>query len=318
MNILEQLKQYTRIVADTGDFKSIVSFKPLDATTNPTLLYKAAQQEEYRSLVENAVNYARGMSNTSAEKLSLCIDKLAVNFGVEILKIIPGRVSTETDARYSFDTEMLVRHAKSFIRLYEDEGIGRDRILIKIASTWEGIRAAEELEEEGVHTNMTLLFNKIQAIACADAHVTLISPFVGRIFDWYKKSLGVEKIAPAEDPGVKSVTEIYNYFKKFGHKTEIMGASFRNTGQIIELAGCDLLTIAPELLAELESRNEEIVPKLTPEIAKQSDAVAMNPDEKEFRWYMNEDAMATEKLSEGIRRFNADQLLLKQYVAGKI
>jgi len=318
MNILEQLKQYTRIVADTGDFKSIVSFKPLDATTNPTLLYKAAQQEEYRSLVENAVNYARGMSKTSAEKLSLCIDKLAVNFGVEILKIIPGRVSTETDARYSFDTEMLVKHAKSFIRLYEDEGIGRDRILIKIASTWEGIRAAEELEEEGVHTNMTLLFNKIQAIACADAHVTLISPFVGRIFDWYKKSLGVEKIAPAEDPGVKSVTEIYNYFKKFGHKTEIMGASFRNTGQIIELAGCDLLTIAPELLAELESRKEEIVPKLTPEIAKQSDAVAMNPDEKEFRWYMNEDAMATEKLSEGIRRFNADQLLLKQYVAGKI
>ncbi len=317
MNSLEQLKKYTKVVADTGDFQSIIEYKPVDATTNPSLLYKAAQNEKYHHLINDAIDYAKKQSPVKEKQLGICLDKLAVNFGVEILKVIPGRVSTEADARLSFDTKSTIEKAKNLIGLYEAAGIDRKRILVKVASTWEGIRAAEILEKEGIHTNLTLLFSKVQAIASADAGVTLISPFVGRILDWHKKDRGVDHIPATEDPGVRSVAEIYNYFKKFGYKTEVMGASFRNTGEITELAGCDLLTISPDLLKELESSHEKIEPKLTLEGAGKSDEEKTSIDELTFRWLLNEDAMATEKLAEGIRRFNSDFLLLKKYIAGK-
>ncbi len=317
MNSLEQLKQYTKIVADTGDFKSVIEYKPIDATTNPSLIYKATQDSKYQHLIDDAVDYAKKKTLTREDQLSICLDKLAVNFGIEILKIVPGRVSTEADACLSFDTNKTVEKATSLISLYEKHGIDKKRILIKVASTWEGIRAAEILEKEGIHTNLTLLFSKVQAITCAEAGVTLISPFVGRIFDWHKKDRGVDHIPPQDDPGVKSVTEIYNYYKKFGYKTEVMGASFRNAGEIIELAGCDLLTISPGLLSELENSKENITPKLTVKNAQKSGEEKIDIDELTFRWLLNEDAMATEKLAEGIRRFNADFLLLKKFITSK-
>ncbi len=318
MNSLEQLKKYTKVVADTGDFQSIIEYKPVDATTNPSLIYKAAQDTKYHHLIDNAIDFAKKKSSGKEEQLNICLDKLAVNFGVEILKVVPGRVSTEADARLSFDTRKTIDKAKSLIGLYEAAGITKNQILIKVASTWEGIRAAEKLEKEGIHTNLTLLFSKVQAIACADAGVTLISPFVGRILDWHKKDRDVDHILPQDDPGVKSVNEIYNYYKKFGYKTEVMGASFRNTGEIVELAGCDLLTISPDLLRELEGSQEVITPKLTIDSANQSAEKKTDIDELSFRWLMNEDAMATEKLAEGIRRFNADFMLLKKYIADKL
>jgi transaldolase len=318
MSTLDHLKKYTKVVADTGDFESIVTFKPIDATTNPSLILKAAGHQRYHHLIEDAIHYSKERFTNKKRHLELCLDKLAVNFGTEILKIVPGRVSTEVDARLSFDTEKTIHKARDLVSLYNEEGIGPERILIKVASTWEGIRAAEQLEKEGIHTNLTLLFSKVQAIACADAGVTLISPFVGRILDWHKKARGVSEIPAKEDPGVQSVTEIYNYFKKFGYKTEVMGASFRNTGEIVELAGCDLLTISPELLNELEGSKRKISPKLTPTAAMASDESKIELNEEKFRWLLNEDAMATEKLAEGIRRFAADLVELEKYVKTRL
>ncbi|WP_194724813.1 transaldolase [Noviherbaspirillum malthae] len=307
MNQLEQLKQHTTIVADTGDFQSIQAFAPRDATTNPSLILKAVQKEEYRHLLEKAVRDHGGKPTGDI------IDNLLVAFGTEILKIIPGRVSTETDARLSFDTEGTIAKGRALIALYEAAGISRERILIKIASTWEGIRAAEVLEKEGIRCNMTLLFALPQAIACADAQVQLISPFVGRIYDWYKKSTGQEYTG-ADDPGVQSVKRIYNYYRKFGYKTEVMGASFRNTSQITELAGCDLLTISPELLQKLADSDAPVARKLSPEEAAGADLQKLTLDEKTFRFMLNEDAMGTEKLSEGIRLFCADAVKLEKMV----
>ncbi len=317
MNSLEQLKKFTKVVADTGDFESIKQFKPLDSTTNPSLIYAAAQDPKYDYLLGDAMAYAQARSKDKTKQLSYCMDRLAVNFGLEILKIVPGRVSTEVDARLSFDKTATIEKARFLIRLYESSGVKRDRILIKIAATWEGIRAAEILEKDGIHTNLTLLFSDIQAIACAEAGVQLISPFVGRILDWYKKDLGLDHIDAQEDPGVLSVAEIFNYYKKFDYKTEIMGASFRNTGEIVELAGCDLLTISPNLLAELEASNEPIKQKLISSEAKQKSIEKIELDEKSFRWLLNENAMATEKLAEGIRKFSADLVKLEKFIATK-
>ena len=307
MNQLEQLKQYTTIVADTGDFQSIQAFAPQDATTNPSLILKAVQKEEYRPIMEQV---ARDHAGKSTEDI---IDHLLVAFGLEILKIIPGRVSTETDARLSFDTEGSVQKGRALIRLYEEAGISRDRVLIKIASTWEGIRAAQILEKEGIHCNLTLLFSLPQAIACADAGVQLISPFVGRIYDWYKKSTGTD-YSGADDPGVQSVKRIYTYYRKFGYKTEVMGASFRNTSQIVELAGCDLLTISPELLQKLAESDASLTRKLSPAEAQSADMEKLTLDEKTFRRMLNDDAMATEKLAEGIRAFCVDAVKLDKLV----
>ena len=317
MNTLEQLKQYTKVVADTGDINSMKKFKPIDATTNPSLLLKSAQDPAYAHLMNEAVDYAKANASGS-KQLELCLDKLAVNFGLEILKIVPNRVSTEVDARLSFNTKATIDKAKEIITLYEKNGIDRSRILIKIASTWEGIKAAEVLEKENIHCNLTLLFSKAQAIACADAKVRLISPFVGRIYDWYKKDRGVEFIPAVDDPGVHSVTQIYNYYKKFGYETEVMGASFRNTGEIMELTGCDLLTISPGLLKELEESSENLQEKLTLENALSSDEQKIKLDEKTFRWMLNEDAMATEKLAEGIRKFSADLITLEEFISKKL
>ncbi|MCK4749586.1 MAG: transaldolase [Bacteroidales bacterium] len=314
MNLLEQLKQYTEVVADTGDFQSIERFKPLDATTNPSLIYAAAQNEKYKSLITDSVAYGKSQARDTEEQLDHILDKLAVNFGVEILKVVPRRVSTEVDASLSFDKEASLDKARKLIQMYDDSGISKDKILIKLATTWEGIRAAEILEREGIHCNLTLLFSMAQAIACAEAGVQLISPFVGRIYDWHKKDRGVDHIPGKEDPGVLSVMEIYAYYKKFGYQTEVMGASFRNTEEIIELAGCDLLTISPVLLAELEETDGNLVRKLVAEEAMQSDIQKISIDEKGFRWMLNENAMATEKLSEGIRRFNADLNKLKEMI----
>ena len=313
MNTLEQLKQYTTVVADTGDFESIAKYKPQDATTNPSLILQSALDPRYKSLIDDAVVYAKAAGGDEKKKLTAGMQKLFVNFGLEILKIVPGRVSTEVDARLSFRIYDSIAYAKSLIRLYEKEGIGPERILIKVAATWEGIKAAEILEKEGIHTNLTLLFSLTQAIACADAHVTLISPFVGRILDWYKKEKGVDSIPAQEDPGVLSVHEIYNYYKKFDYQTEVMGASFRNTGEILELAGCDLLTISPALLSELESSNETLERKLSPEKARAAKIQRTELDEMSFRWNLNENPMAIEKLSEGIRRFSDDIRKLEKY-----
>lgn len=314
MNALEQLRQFTTVVADTGDFGSIISYRPQDATTNPSLIYAAASQEKYRHLAQKAVDDARKVCRPGEDLLQLTLDRIAVNFGIEILKIIPGRVSTEVDARLSFDTEGTIAKARELIRLYEEAGYSRERILIKVAATWEGIRAAEVLEKEGIHCNLTLLFSLVQAIACAEAGVTLISPFVGRILDWYRKEKNLSDVAPEDDPGVKSVTEIFNYYKKFGYKTEVMGASFRNKGEIIALAGCDLLTISPALLKELEQSDEKVLKQLDAGQARQMAIAEIHPDEKTFRWLLNEDAMATEKLAEGIRRFAADLRRLEDFI----
>ncbi len=318
MNLLEQLKQYTQVVADSGDFESYVQFKPIDGTTNPSLIYAAAQKPEYAHLVDAAVAYGRKQGNTFEAKLAESMDMLAVNFGLEILKIVPRRVSTEVDARLSFDLEGSLEKARKIIALYESNGISREKVLIKLASTWEGIKAAEQLEKEGIRNNLTLLFSKAQAIACAEAKVQLISPFVGRIYDWYKKERGVDSIPAAEDPGVLSVRYIYNYYKKFGYNTEVMGASFRNIGEIIELAGCDLLTISPNLLAELENNQGELVRKLNPESAKNAEMQQIHLDEKDFRWMHNEEAMAVEKLSDGIRKFTEDLVKLEKFIAAKL
>lgn len=318
MNLLEQLKQYTQVVADSGDFESYVQFKPIDGTTNPSLIYAAAQKPEYAHLVDAAVAYGRKQGNTFETKLAESMDMLAVNFGLEILKIVPRRVSTEVDARLSFDLEGSLVKARKIIALYESNGISREKVLIKLASTWEGIKAAEQLEKEGIRNNLTLLFSKAQAIACAEAKVQLISPFVGRIYDWYKKERGVDSIPSAEDPGVLSVKYIYNYYKKFGYKTEVMGASFRNIGEIIELAGCDLLTISPNLLAELENNQGQLTRKLDPETSKSADLQQIHLDEKDFRWMHNEEAMAVEKLSDGIRKFTDDLVKLEKFIAAKL
>lgn len=314
MNLLEQLKTYTTVVADTGDFDSMLAYQPVDATTNPSLIYAASKDPKYKYLIDDAINKAKMTSANKEEQVRKTIDRLAVNFGLEILKIVPGRVSTEVDARLSFDTEATVDKARELIRLYQEAGIDRERILIKIASTWEGIRAAEILEKEGIHCNLTLLFSLSQAIACAEAGVTLISPFVGRILDWYKKNKDLTGMAPQDDPGVKSVSAIYNYYKKFGYKTQVMGASFRNIDEIIQLAGCDLLTISPALLKELESTEGELSRKLNPDQAAQTTMERIELDEKSFRWLLNEDAMATEKLAEGIRKFTEDLLKLEEEI----
>jgi transaldolase len=309
MNQLEQLKQYTTVVADTGDFQSIKAYTPRDATTNPSLILKAVQKDEYKPLLEKAVRDHPGASTGEI------IDHLLIAFGTEILKIIPGRVSTEIDARLSFDTEANIEKGRELINLYQAAGIPRERVLIKIASTWEGIRAAEILEKDGIRCNMTLLFSLSQAIACAEAGAQLISPFVGRIYDWFKKSTGIDYVG-AEDPGVQSVKRIYNYYRKFGYDTEVMGASFRNTGQILELAGCDLLTISPDLLQALADSNAPVERKLSEDASANANVGKIAVDEKTFRFMMNEDAMATEKLAEGIRAFCADSGKLKQIISG--
>ena len=308
MNQLEQLKQFTKVVADTGDFQSIKQYTPLDATTNPSLILKAVQKPEYRPLLDKAVQDNPGLS------IDEVVDRLLIAFGTEILKFVPGRVSTEIDAALSFDTDATVAKGRELIALYEAAGVSRERVLIKIASTWEGIRASEILEKEGIRTNMTLLFSLCQAIACAEAGSQLISPCVGRIYDWYKKSTGQEYTG-ADDPGVQSVKRIYNYYRKFGYKTEVMGASFRNTSQILELAGCDLLTISPDLLQKLADTEGAVERKLGADAAS-LDMEKLALDEKTFRFMLNEDAMATEKLAEGIRAFCADSGKLKQMIAG--
>ncbi len=307
MNQLEQLKQYTTVVADTGDFQSIKAYAPQDATTNPSLILKAVQKPEYRPLLEKAIADA---PNASTEAI---VDSLLIAFGVEILKYVPGRVSTEIDAALSFDTEATVAKGRELIALYEKNGVSRERVLIKIASTWEGIRAAEILEKDGIHCNLTLLFSLCQAVACAEANVKLISPFVGRIYDWYKKSSGTD-YQGADDPGVQSVKRIYQYYRKFGYQTEVMGASFRNTSQILELAGCDLLTISPDLLQKLADSDAPVERKLVKDDGADIQKIAM--DEKTFRFMLNEDAMGTEKLAEGIRAFVADSIKLKQMIEG--
>lgn len=314
MNLLEQIKKHTKVVADTGDFSSIQVYKPVDATTNPSLIYAAAMDTQYSSLIDDAIQYAKSASTDKQKQLNVALDKLAVNFGLKILEIVPGRVSTEVDARLSFDTEATVNKAHELIKLYEANGISKERVLIKIASTWEGIQAAEQLEKEGIHCNLTLLFSLAQAIRCAEAKVTLISPFVGRILDWHKKDRGISDIPANEDPGVKSVKEIFDYYKKFGYNTTVMGASFRNIGEITELIGCDALTISPTLLKELESSHTTVEKKLDAEKSKLFEIKRINMDEKIFRWMMNEDAMATEKLAEGIRKFTEDLVKLERHI----
>ena len=318
-DLLSQLKQFSIIVADTGDFDSIRKYQPRDTTTNPSLLLKAAQMPEYSALVEKALAEAKKESANAGQTLGIALDKLAVAFGLEILKIVPGRVSTEVDARLSFDVEASIAKARSLIGRYEKAGISRERILIKVASTWEGICAAKQLTREGIHCNLTLLFSFAQAVACAEAGVQLVSPFVGRILDWYKKSTGRDSYPPAEDPGVVSVTCIYNYYKKYGHKTEVMGASFRNVGEILELAGCDLLTISPTLLEEMQKTAGTLARKLNPEAAAANCKESkLSLEERTFRWMLNEDQMATEKLSEGIRLFAADTIKLEGFIAPKV
>ncbi|KAJ3146865.1 sedoheptulose-7-phosphate:D-glyceraldehyde-3- phosphate transaldolase [Geranomyces michiganensis] len=315
---LDFLKKHTTVVADTGDFESIAKYKPQDATTNPSLILAASQKEQYAPLIDSAIEYAKKKGGSIDEQVALAFDKLLVNFGVEILKHVPGRVSTEVDAHLSFDKEGTLAKAKHLIALYKEAGIDKDRVLIKIASTWEGIQAAKILEKEhGIHCNLTLLFSFAQAVACAEASVTLISPFVGRILDWYKKDTGKD-YKGAEDPGVVSVQQIYNYYKKYNYKTIVMGASFRNTSEIQELVGCDFLTISPSLLAELQASTAEWEVKLDAKKAQALNIDKVSYDEKAFRWELNEDAMATEKLSEGIRKFAADGDKLSKTLRGKL
>jgi transaldolase len=318
MNLLDSLKRSTTVVADTGDFEAIAEYRPQDATTNPSLIYQATQKPHYQNLVDEALDFALRSAGDTEARSAAFMDKLFIDFGCEILKIVPGRVSTEVAARLSFDTESTLAKARKLIGMYEKAGVGRERILIKIASTWEGILAAKQLEREGIHCNLTLLFSFAQAVACAEAGVTLISPFVGRIYDWYKKERGVKDIPAHEDPGVASVTRIYDYFKKFGYKTQVMGASFRKVDQIVRLAGCDLLTISPDLLEQMEKTEGEVSRRLSVDTAKASDAQKIHLDEKTFRWMHNEDAMATEKLAEGIRKFYADARKLEQYAQARV
>ena len=317
MTLLESLKKYTTVVADTGDIEAIARHRPQDATTNPSLLFHAAQMPVYRHLVEEAAELAQERGGSHEEMAAEFIDRLFVLFGSEILKVVPGRVSTEVAASLSFDTAGTTAKARKLVSLYEKKSVARERILIKIASTWEGIRAAELLEKEGIHCNLTLLFSFAQAVACAEAGVTLISPFVGRIYDWYKKERGAE-IPADQDPGVASVTRIYSYYKKYGYKTQVMGASFRNVNQIVRLAGCDLLTISPELLDQLEQTEGVLDRKLDPAKAQTSKEDRVHLDEKTFRWMHNEDAMATDKLAEGIRKFNSDARRLQDYALSQV
>jgi len=314
-NQLDLLKTFTKVVADTGDFESMRQFHPQDATTNPSLIFQATQKPEYRYILDKVLAERRNSSLSRAAQIEDIMDHVLVAFGLEILAIVPGRVSTETDARLSFDTEGTIAKAHQLIALYEASGISRTRVLIKIASTWEGIKAAEVLEKEGIRCNLTLLFSLTQAIACAEAGVQLISPFVGRIYDWFKATNKREYVG-AEDPGVQSVTTIYNYYKKFGYQTEVMGASFRNPGEITELAGCDLLTISPDLLAKLAASNEPLTRKLDPAVAQAQEIQKISLDEKTFRYLLNDDAMATEKTAEGIRKFAVDIIKLEQFIAG--
>jgi transaldolase len=320
-NLLEQLREMTIVVADTGDIQAIEMFTPRDATTNPSLITAAAQMPQYQSIVDETLKKAReelGKGADASEVVRLAFDRLAISFGLKILQIIPGRVSTEVDARLSYDTEATIAKARYLISQYEAAGIKRDRVLIKIASTWEGIKAAEVLEKEGIHCNLTLLFGIHQAIACAEAGVTLISPFVGRILDWYKKETGRDSYPPAEDPGVLSVTKIYNYYKKFGYHTEVMGASFRNLGEIIELAGCDLLTISPALLNELQSTKGELPRKLDPELAAKADIEKISMDKETFEKMHAEDRMASEKLAEGIAGFTKALEVLEKLLGDRL
>lgn len=317
-NQLDQLKTMTTVVCDTGDINSIKKYEPTDATTNPSLIFQAASDEQYQYLIDEAVKW--GMSKTSNETQMLhhIMDKLFVNFGVEILKIVPGRVSTEVDARLSFDIQGSIHKATSLIGLYENAGIDRSRVLIKLASTWEGIQAAKVLEKEGIHCNMTLMFSLAQAIGAAEVGATLISPFVGRILDWFKASEGVESYPPEKDPGVLSVTKIYNYYKKFGYNTQVMGASFRNVDEILGLAGCDLLTIAPKYLETLHTTEGSVSRKLDPKNASSESLEKITLDEPAFRLMLNEDQMATEKLSDGIRKFAADTRKLETHILERV
>lgn len=320
-NLLEQLREVTVVVADTGDIQAIETFKPQDATTNPSLITAAAQMPQYQGIVDDTLKGAReslGTDATAAQVVSLAFDRLAVSFGLKILEIIPGRVSTEVDARLSFDTDATVAKGRELIAQYEAQNVARERVLIKIAATWEGIQAAAILEKEGIHCNLTLLFGLHQAIACAENGITLISPFVGRILDWYKKDTGKESYAPAEDPGVLSVTEIYNYYKKFGYKTEVMGASFRNVGEITELAGSDLLTIAPSLLAELQSTEGDLPRKLDPVRAAELAIEKINVDKATFDRMHADNRMATDKLAEGISGFTTALETLEQILATRL
>ena len=316
-NALEQLKKFTTVVADTGDFASMKAYAPQDATTNPTLIEKAVEMPAYQGLLEKAVAEGKGGVGSKEVRARAIIDQLLTLFGREILKIVPGRVSTEVDARLSFDVQATVEKARHLIEIYRAAGIDRERILIKIAATWEGAQAAKIVQKEGIQCNLTLMFSLPQAVACAEAGARLISPFVGRIYDWYKKSTGKEYVG-AEDPGVKSVKQIYAYYKKFGYATQVMGASFRNMGQILELAGCDLLTISPNLLGELQSSSVAVVQKLDMAEAKKDSIEKLPLDEKSFRFLLNEDAMATEKLAEGIRLFSADIVKLEKKILAKI
>ena len=313
---LEQLRQYTTVVADTGDIEAIARYKPVDATTNPSLLLKVVTQSAYAPLLEESLGWARSQSRSRERQLVDAGDHLAVAVGRKILELIPGRISTEVDARLSFDTDASIAKAERLIGLYEEAGVRRDRVLIKLATTWEGVRAARELEKRGIQCNMTLLFAFEQAVASAEAGVFLISPFVGRIMDWYVANTGVKQYAPDEDPGVQSVRRIYQYYKTHGYKTVVMGASFRNVGQIQALAGCDRLTISPELLKELEASSDELPRRLAEDGTRTERPPAM--DEARFRWGMNEDAMATDKLSEGIRKFAADQRQLEKLLAERL
>src|SRR6266481_4929433 len=317
LNQLEQIKKFTKVVADTADFESMKEFKPQDATTNPSLVFAAIQKEQYGHLLNEVLADRKKSGLSGHEQIEDICDHLLVQFGTDILEIVPGRVSTETDARLSFDVEGSIKKARTLIKLYEEKKIPRERVLIKIASTWEGLLAAEQLQKEGIKCNLTLMFSLVQAVRAAEAKVQLISPFVGRIYDWYKAH---EKrdYKGAEDPGVQSVQEIYTYYKKFGHNTEVMGASFRNVGQIRELAGCDCLTISPELMKELSESYEPVERKLDPAKAKQADIQRLELDEKKFRWLLNENAMATEKTAEGIRKFAADIVKLEKFVASKL
>jgi transaldolase len=317
LNQLEQLKKFTKVVADTADFESMKEFKPQDATTNPSLVYAATQKPEYAHLLEEVIADRKKSGLKGHEQIEDICDNLLVQFGTDILEIVPGRVSTETDARLSYDVEGSINKARHLIKLYEDRKIPRERVLIKIASTWEGLKAAEQLQKEGIRCNLTLLFSLPQAVRAAEAKVQLISPFVGRIYDWYKKEMKRD-YSGAEDPGVQSVTEIYTYYKKFDISTEVMGASFRNVGQILELAGCDCLTISPELMEELSKSKEPVERKLTPEKAKSAKIEKLKLDEKTFRWMLNDNAMAYEKTGEGIRKFAADVEKLEKFVASKL
>src|SRR5881396_508598 len=317
LNQLEQIKEFTKVVADTADFESMKEFKPQDATTNPSLVYAATQKEQYSHLLDEVLKDRKKSGLSGQAQIEDICDHLLVQFGSDILEIVPGRVSTETDARLSYDVEGSIKKARQLVQLYEERKIPRERVLIKVASTWEGINAAEQLQREGIRCNLTLMFSLPQAVRCAEAKVQLISPFVGRIYDWYKKE-NKRDYQGAEDPGVQSVTEIYTYYKKFGIPTEVMGASFRNTGQIRELAGCDCLTISPELMKELSESTEPLERKLDPEKAKSAKIEKLELDEKKFRWMLNDNAMAYEKTGEGIRKFAADVIKLEKFVASKL